>query len=714
MNFGEMGEHFGNIMLVFGILLFFGIIVMILKFYKKASQGQALVRTGMGGTKVSFSGIMVVPVIHKLEIMDISLKNIEISRNGADGLICADNMRADIKVAFFVRVNKSIEDVIKVAQSVGCARAASKQAVTDLFEAKFSEALKTVGKQIDFVDLYNEREKFKLAIIDIIGTDLNGFVLDDAAIDYLEQTNINALSPNNILDSEGIKKITQLTANQNILSNQIKRDEEKVITQQDVETREAILEMERQLAEKEEKQAREIANIKSRETAEIQKVSHEERLKAEKARIATDEEVQVAEENKNRQIIVAEKNKDRTLAVETERVEKDRALEINERQRIVTLAQIEKEKAIEVERKNIQETIRERVAIEKTVVDEEEKIKDTKAFAEADRSKSVAITNAEKLAEEQLVQQIKAAEAAQQAAEFEAKKKIIDAEAGMQAANQEAEAIKILADAEATQKAAIGLSEAKVMKAKATAVEEQGNADAAVIEATAEAEAKSILIKSEAQAKANSNIGFADADVIKATATAEEEKGLTEANVMAKKFSAEALGIEEKAAAMKKLDGVGKEHEEFKLNLSKEKEIELAQINIQKDIAAAQAEVLSSALKSANIDIVGGEPVFFDKIIGAISNAKAVDQYTDKSEVINDVKNQLMNTEDGSNIVDKIKGLIAKSGLSSEDIKNFTVSSLLVKLMSDSKSTKDKNLLTQLMDFASKSGLGNTKAKDLM
>ena len=73
-----------------------------------------------------------------------------------------------------------------------------------------------------------------------------------------------------------------------------------------------------------------------------------------------------------------------------------------------------------------------------------------------------------------------------------------------------------------------------------------------------------------------------------------------------------------------------------------------------------------------------------------------------------------MNSEDGSTIVDKIKVLIAKSGLGSDDIKNFTVSSLLFKLMNDSKSTTDKNLLTQLMDFVTKSGLGNTKAKDLM
>ena len=80
--------------------------------------------------------------------------------------------------------------------------------------------------------------------------------MDDAAIDYLEQTHLSSLSAMNILDAEGIKKINELTARQNVLSNGIKREEEKVIKQQDVDAREAILEMERQLAEKEEKQKR--------------------------------------------------------------------------------------------------------------------------------------------------------------------------------------------------------------------------------------------------------------------------------------------------------------------------------------------------------------------------------------------------------------------------------------------------------------------------
>ena len=84
-----------------------GFIAIVIKMYQKAIQGEALVRTGLGDTKVSFSGIFVVPVIHKLEVMDITLKTIVISRTGSEGLICKDNLRADIKVNFFLRVNKT-------------------------------------------------------------------------------------------------------------------------------------------------------------------------------------------------------------------------------------------------------------------------------------------------------------------------------------------------------------------------------------------------------------------------------------------------------------------------------------------------------------------------------------------------------------------------------------------------------------------------------
>ncbi len=682
----------GNALLIgmiAGIIVFIGALVWIISMYKKIIQGKVLVRTGAGGTKVFYNAGLVVPVLHKMEIMDISVKKLDVERTGANGLICKDNVRADIKVTFFIKINKSTADIINVAQTIGCERASEIDVLRNLFDAKFSEALKTVGKKFDFVELYEARSEFREEIISIIGTDLNGYILDDCAIDDLEQTPISHLKADNILDSEGIKKITELTAAQNIKSNLIRRDEEKTIRKQDVEAREAILALDRQLAEKEEQQKREIANIKAREEAEIAKVAEEEKLKSETARIATAEKVQVAEENKDRLVIVAAKNKERTEAVETERVEKDRALEQTERERIVTLAQIEKDKAVEVERKNIQNVIRDRVVLEKGVVQEQENMKDIEAFKEADRRKKVAVTLAEKESEEMYIKRLKAAEAEKEAAKQKAEEINIEAAAKMAASEKEAEARKILADAKAKEDATLGLSEAQVMHAKADASERQGIVDAVIIEKKALAEAAGIKAKAEAEKQ----LGVAEADVIK-------EKAL-----------AEASGIEEKAEAMKKLDGVGKEHEEFKLRLNKELQVDLAHINIQKDIADAQANVIGEALKAAKIDIVGGETMFFEQIVGQITKAKGFDRLVNHSENITEIKDAVLGEggEGSENLLERIKGFADKYGITSEDIKNLTVAGLLMELQKRSNDEGEQGLFSKLMDMAKNLGLSNKK-----
>lgn len=676
-----------------GIFFFVMIFFLLVKWFKKVPQGKAIVRTGAGGTKVSFTAMFVIPVIHKMEIMDISLKALHIKRIGKDGLICSDNIRADIEVAFFVRVNKSMEDVVKVAQTIGCERASNTDTLVSIFDAKFSEALKTVGRRFEFVDLYADRDKFKKEILDIIGTDLNGYILDDCAIDYLEQTPLEFLKMDNILDSQGIKKITEITAQQKILANEIKRNEEKVLRKQDVEAKEAILELNRQLAESEEKQAREISVIKSRERAEADKVNAEQRLIADLARIKAEEETQIAEENKLRQVIVASKSKERTEAVETQRVEKDKLLEANEKERVVALAQIEKEKAVEEEKKNIQDVIRERVILEKTVVQEEEKIKDTKVLAEANRVKEVALTKALTEAEEKKLKEIKLAEAEKLAAELKAQQLIIEAEASQKASENQAEARKTIAEVVIIEESAKGVAEAQVIEAKAKALEKQGITEASVLEKMALAEAKGIEAK----------------------AIADEKKGLVEANVLHKKMEAEAQGIEEKADAMKKLDGVGKDHEEFKLRLDKEKSIELAEINIQKDIAEAQASVIAEALKASKIEIVGGETMFFDKIIGSITKGKSWDKMIDNSHVLTQVKGSLLGDGNGEskNLVERLQQMLTQYKISTDDIKNLTLSAVLLKLSSGTMDNALKNALNRIMEEANDAGIADKTLESL-
>ena len=646
------------LLIVIVLILIGGGIAMIIKCLRKVPQGTALIRTGQGGTRVSFDSTIVIPILHIVEMMDISVKRIEIDRTGEDGLICKDNIRADIKVAFYVRVNKETDDVKSVATFLGCRRASEIDTLRAVFEPKFSEALKTVGKQFDFVELYNSREEFREQIKVVIGEDLNGYVLDDCAIDYLEQTNLERLNPNNVLDAEGIKKITDLTAREITLANSITREKEKTLKKQDVEAREAILALERQQVDAEEKQEREIAEITARQEAEANVVKEQERQRAELARIAADEEIAIAEQNKMRSVIVAEKNKQRTEAVEAERVEKDRGLEIAERERVVTLADIEKEKAIEVEKKNIQDVIKDRVMVERTVVEEEEKIKDTKEFAAAERKKQVAVTAASEQAEQQLVKEVKKAEAEKQAADLQAQTIVVRAEADRTAAEKKTEAKKLLAEATQAETAAPGLAEAQVTMERAVAVEKEGTA---------------------------------------------------EAKVSQLKFEAEAKGITEKAEAMKLFDGVGKEHEEFKLRLNKEKDVELQAIDAQRQIAEAQAKLIAESLTNANIDIVGGDNQFFQSIINSITAGKQVDRLVDNSTVLSDVKKTFF-TGDPQQFKDEVARYIDMFGVTSEDMKNLSVAALIGQMMG---LTNDENVLQQLqgmMSAATRAGLATENA----
>ena len=92
-----------------------------------------------------------------------------------------------------------------------------------------------------------------------------------------------------------------------------------------------------------------------------------------------------------------------------------------------------------------------------------------------------------------------------------------------------------------------------------------------------------------------------DADIVqvlrletntKTTETADKKQNFPskEAKVQELKFEADAKGITQKAEAMKLFDGVGREHEEFKLRLNKEKDIEIAGIQAQEEIAKQKAE----------------------------------------------------------------------------------------------------------------------------
>jgi len=449
------------IVVVIAVFLW-GLAALFRAFYIKVEQGTALIVNDMSATpKVHFTGALVYPILHKKELMRISLITLEVDRRGSDGLICLDNMRADISVAFYLRVNETAEDVLKVAKSIGASRASDKDAVNELFAAKFSEALKTVGKQVEFVSLFENRQDFREKIIEVIGDDLNGYVLEDVAIDYLEQTPKSALDPSNILDAEGIKKITELTATQNVRTNELEKDEELAIKKKNVTTIEAMLELERQQKDAEARQQREILSIQAREEAETRKIQEEERRKAEQTHIQVVQDLAVQTENQKREV--------------------------------------------EVEKKEIANVIRERTMVDKTVAVEEERINEVREVSEADRAKQVQVLAAEAQAEEDKVKEVMAAKALEVSAQHKATEITVLADARLAEANRDSDAKKVLAEGVKAEEAAMGLSEAEVMRAKGTAeasaTTEVGLAKADITKAQFQAEAAGLTDKFAAMAE---------------------------------------------------------------------------------------------------------------------------------------------------------------------------------------------------------------------
>ncbi len=674
----------------------------------KLEQGQALLTSNprSPNVTVSFTGGIVWPWL-KAELMDISVRTIDIDRRGKDGLICKDNIRADISVSFYIKVHRDAEDVLEVARNVGCDRAADLIVMKELFSAKFSEALKTAGKKMEFEELYTHRIEFREAIKDAIGKDLNGYQLEDVAIDHLEQTPLDHLDPDNMLDSEGITKITGRTGGQLILTNKHRAIAEKEVEKENTEKLEVLLELQRQQKDKQAEQQRAVQTKIAQEQSATRVAQAEQMAISENARIRAQEKIDIDTVNREREVAVAQKNKERVIAVETERVEKDRMLEQIQRERETEIRRIEKERDLEVEKKNIQDVIAERISVEKNVAQEEEKIHELRLLEKARRDKEARLIGASAEAEESAMRLTKAAEADEVVARSKAKARITTVEAELEAADRSAQAKIRMAEGVQAERAAEGLAEARVKEAMALASEKEGMSKVRVMEAQAPAEEKMGLSKVNVQKATNET----DSEGTRLRMTAEADgtrlKMGAEAEGTQLKMEAEASGIAKKAEAMRALDEAGRGHEEFRLKLENERLIAMESIKVGKDIAQAQASVLAEAFRSANIDIVGGDGAFIDKIFQAASFGKSLDSFARNGTASGAMLGEY--TNGSRSLAGDIKDVL--STVKSEDLRNLSLANLLSKLADDSQGA-DKIKLKKVADAVTSMGLADIQLGD--
>ena len=680
---------------------------------RKIHPGKAGISVGLGGLRVAFDYMIRLPLVQNFEEMDISVKKLEIHRKGKDGLVCKDNIRADISVAFYIRVEATVDSVKKVSQMLGVERVSDMAQLRELFEAKFSEALKTAGKQMEFHELFTERIKFREEIQATIGKDLDGFFLQDVAIDYLEQTPLDQHDPSNVLDSEGIRKITEITQRERVSANEFSQRAQVQVEKENADADIAKREQRRRNEEDTAKQTRAINEVKANEEAEARKVIEGRRQEVEGKRLEADESIQLRTQDMNRAV----QEREFTVKKERQRLEQEAVQEGEEarvrRERTVSLAEMDKEvkvneAAVEVERKRA--TV---VSEQKAVTQQEEEKRNIEARMTAERVREVTLIEAEMNAKKDQTEKVVASEAqkevARNVAEADKIRTITAAEAGREAALRDAERIQTTADAEA-----------KVADKRRHAAEQEAEGTAAREAAKGLAEAKVTIAKANAKkidAAAIKEVGLAEAEVIKAKGTVQSENTQTlaeaDATGIEARGSAEAKSIHLKADAMKLLHAAGQQHEEFKLRLAKERDVDLAAIHVQRDVAQANAQVVSEALKTAKIDIVGGENDFFEKIVRSIGTGKSVDRMVHNSATLTDIKETFFNG-DPEHFKTQLRQWVADFGIKSEDLKNLTLSALLAKLVASTDDAGVKATIKSALALVKEKGLGEVKAETVV
>jgi uncharacterized membrane protein YqiK len=232
--------------MIVAMVVMIGVVALVASRAKvRVPPGGALVIYGAGREpRVTFTDALVLPIVARAEPVDCSSRTIAVVREGADALRCHDNLKVDIRAEFRMAVNATADDVLQVMRSVG-ARAADAEVLRDLFEAKLADAIATVVRMLTFDQVSRSRDELRDQVMQVIGTDLGGWVLQDLAFVRIEQVPLEQLDPNNIHDAQAISLIQERVTNEQRRTNEMRLLMQREAAERQIAERQLQLEVER-------------------------------------------------------------------------------------------------------------------------------------------------------------------------------------------------------------------------------------------------------------------------------------------------------------------------------------------------------------------------------------------------------------------------------------------------------------------------------------
>jgi flotillin len=209
---------------------------------------------------------MALPILHQVQRVTMAALSFRARRVGADALLTGDRLRADVEMAFELRVIPSREGVATAAQALGSRIARGGEAVEELFTAPIIAAMQNAAATRTLDQIHLDRASFAAEVAAEVAAHAEklGLTLIGTALVSVDQADFSRLNENNAFNAEGMRKLASLVAEQ-------RKERVRIEVEADLVVRET------QLAQTQ----RRLDIVRAEREAEIAQREHLRRLEAE-------------------------------------------------------------------------------------------------------------------------------------------------------------------------------------------------------------------------------------------------------------------------------------------------------------------------------------------------------------------------------------------------------------------------------------------------
>ena len=347
------------------------------RFYAKANRETALVRTGLGGQRVIMDGgCLALPILHQIQKVSMRAMPFRIVRDGEHSLLTGDRLRADVEMEFELRVTPTLDGVATAAQALGQRIARGGEAVEGLVWGQLVNAMQDGAASRTLDQMHRDRTGYTGEVAHAVGPYVEnlGLTLISAALVRVDQGTFAHLDENNAFNSEGLRKLASLVAENRKERVRIEAEAEIAVHESRLVQAQRRLDLERAEREAEVAQREHLARLTAQAEALSAETRAEAARKTETAALAKERDVNAAKIAHDEEL----RRKEMAAILALEEAKVDNAMRLSAR------------RVEETEVKAAEEASRAKVLLAAEAVQTE------KESAVAEREKKIALMRVEK------------------------------------------------------------------------------------------------------------------------------------------------------------------------------------------------------------------------------------------------------------------------------------------------------------------------------